>query len=210
MEERQKVRVRVRVRRKKPRSKKHFVLGGILLVLFLASSILSVVGYQTYNARYHNDLSLAQTGIQHLQKAEAFMTTWSQKPLDIQLTGQAKQEFTSALKTFSLLNTDLQSLPELAVQVPVYGTRLSAARHLVPLAITLSQAGVSGCDILNTLTTGLHDPLTPQGHGITLSELAMVSQDTQTLRSVLTLVSSLEIEILGIYDRYTSAYFTGR
>ena len=96
------------------------------------------------------------------------------------------------------------------MQVPVYGTRLSAARHLVPLAMTLSQAGVSGCDILHTLTTGLHDPLTPQGHGITLSELAMVSQDTQTLRSVLTLVSSLEIEILGIYDRYTSAYFTGR
>ena len=189
MEERQKVRVRVRVRRKKRRSKKRFVLGCILLVLFLSSSVLSVVGYQTYNARYHNDLSLAQTGIQHLQKAEAFMTTWSQESLDTQLTGQAKQEFTSALKNFSLVNVDLQSLPELAQQVPVYGARLSAARHLVPLAMTLSQAGVSACDILNTLTTGLHDPLTPQGHGITLSEFATVSQDAQTLRSALTLAT---------------------
>lgn len=117
------------------------------------------------------------------------MTTWSQESLDTQLTGQAKQEFTSALKNFSLVNVDLQSLPELAQQVPVYGARLSAARHLVPLAMTLSQAGVSACDILNTLTTGLHDPLTPQGHGITLSEFATVSQDAQTLRSALTLAT---------------------
>src|SRR6266487_2381549 len=184
-EEKQKVRVRVRVRHKKCSSKKHYVLGGILLFLFLASSILSVVGYQTYNTRYHNDLSLAQAGIQHLQKAETLMTTWSQKPLDAQITAQAKQEFVSALKTFSMLNTDLQSLPVYARQVPVYGTRVSAAQHLAPLAITLSQAGVAGSDILNTLATELHDPLTPQDRGITQSDFTRVSQDIKEVKLAL-------------------------
>jgi len=187
-EDRQLVRVRVRVRRKKRRSKWRYVLAGILLLLFLAGSIFSLVGYQmyqTYGTRYHNDLSLAQTGIQHLQKAETLMATWPQKPLDPQLTRQTKDEFASALGTFSLLNGDLKSLPEFARQIPVYGVRLSAALHVVPLAITLSQAGVVGCDILNTLVTGLHDPLTPQGHGITRSDLGVVAQDVKELKFAL-------------------------
>jgi hypothetical protein len=184
-EEKQKVRVRVRVRHKKSRSKKHYVLGGILLFLFLASSILSVVGYQTYNTRYHNDLSLAQAGIQHLQKAQTLMTTWSQKPLDVQITAQAKQEFVSALKTFSMLNTDLQSLPVYARQVPVYGTRVSAALHLASLASALSQAGVGGSDILNILMTELHAPLASQGHGLTLSDLTMITGDIKQVKLAL-------------------------
>src|SRR5438874_11890084 len=155
---------------------KHYVLGGILLFLFLASSILSVVGYQTYNTRYHNDLSLAQAGIQHLQKAETLMATWSQEPLDAQITAQAKQEFASALKTFSMLNTDLQSLPVYARQVPVYGTRVSAALHIAPLVITLSQAGVAGSDIVKTLATELYHPLTPQHPGVTQSGLTSVAE----------------------------------
>ena len=175
----------IRVRRRKPRSKKRFVFIGMLLFLFLVSSVSSLVGYLMYNtyaARYHTDFSLAQTGVQHLQKAEALLTTWPQKPLDAQLTGQAKYEFTSALKTFSSLNNDLKSLPAYARQVPVYGARLSAALHLVSLAIALSQAGVAGSDILNILDTGLHDPLAPQGHGITQSDLVVVSQDVEELR----------------------------
>src|SRR6266480_6648004 len=57
--------------------------------------------------------------------------------------------------------------------------------HVVPLAITLSQAGVAGSDILKTLVTGLHDPLTPQRHGITVSDLAVVTQDVKELRFAL-------------------------
>src|SRR2546421_193049 len=63
----------IRVRRRKPRSKKRFVLIGMLLFLFLVGSVASLVGYlvyNTYTARYHTDLSLAQAGMQHLQKAE--------------------------------------------------------------------------------------------------------------------------------------------
>ena len=178
----------IRVRRRKPRSKKRFVLIGMVLFLFLVGSVASLVGYlvyNTYTARYHTDLSLAQAGMQNLQKAEVLLTTWLQKPLDVQLTGQAKYEFASALKTFSLLNGDLQSLPAYARQVPVYGARLSAALHLVPLAITLSQSGVAGSDILNTFVIGLHNPLAAQGRGITQSNLVVVAQDVKELRFAL-------------------------
>src|SRR6266581_3952458 len=176
----------IRVRRKKRRPVKRYVLTGLLLFLFLASSISSVIGYlvyQTSEARYHNDLSLAQTGIQHLQKAEAFLTTLSQRPLDPQLSHQAAGEFVSAFKNFSLLNSDLRALPGLIKQIPGYGERLNAALRLAPLIMTLSQAGVKGCDILNTLATGLHDPLTPQAQGITASDLALVTQDVKELKA---------------------------
>lgn len=182
----------IRVRRRKRKPKKHYMLIGILLFLFLAGSVSSVAGYlvyHTYDARYHTDLSLAQTGMQHLQKAETLIAAWSQRPIDTQLTNQAAGEFGSAIKTFGQLNSDLKSLPEFIEQIPVYGGRLRTALRLVPLAITLSQAGVTGCDILNTLVTGLHDPLTPQGHGITLSDLAVVTQDVKELRSALALAT---------------------
>jgi len=142
-----------------------------------------------YNARYQTDLSLAQTGVQHLQKAESLLGTWSHQPLDAQASSQAKQEFAAALKTFDALNNDIQSIPGIAGQVPVYGTRLSAAQHLVPLAITLAQAGVAGSDLLNILASGLHDPLTSQGSGITRSGLAVVTRNVKELNSALVLAA---------------------
>jgi len=182
----------IRVPSKKRGSKKRYVLIGVLLFLVLTGLSSSVAGflmYRTYDARYHTDLSLAQTGIQHLQKAEALFATWSNRPLDTQLTSRAEIEFGSAFKTFDLLNSDLRSLPEIIKQIPSYGTRLTAALHLVPLAITLSQAGATGCNILNTLGVGLHDPLTAQGHGITLSDLAVVNQDVQKLKTSLAIAT---------------------
>jgi Protein of unknown function (DUF4012) len=182
----------MRVPSKKRGSKKPYVLIGILLLLVLAASISSVAGllmYHTYDARYHTDLSLAQTGIEHLQKAETLLTTWSNRPFDTRLTSRAEIEFGSASKTFGQLNSDLQSLPEIIEQIPSYGNRLTAALHLVPLAITLSQAGATGCNILNTLGVGLHDPLTAQGHGITLSDLAVVNQDLQKLKTSLAIAT---------------------
>ncbi len=178
----------IRVQSKKRRPKKRDVLIGMLLLLVLLGTGSSVAGfmmYHAYNARYHTDLSLAQTGTQHLQKAEALLGTWSKRPLDTQLTGQAEIEFASAFKTFGQLNSDLRSLPEMIKQIPSYGTPLNAALHLVPLAMTLSQAGTTGCTILHILGTGLRDPLTPQGRGITLSDLTVVTQDVQKLKASL-------------------------
>jgi Protein of unknown function (DUF4012) len=210
---------RIQVRRRKRGSKKRYVLIGMLVLLVLMSTGSSVAGflmYHTYNARYHTDLSLAQTGTQHLQKAEALLGTWSKRPLDTQLTSQAEIEFASAFKTFGQLNNDLRSLPGFIKQIPSYGTRLNAALHLVPLAITLSQAGTTGCNILHILGTGLRDPLTPQGHGITLSDLAVVTQDVQKLKASLAMatqqVSQLQpgdMQVDARIPRLVSAFHKG-
>src|SRR5215470_11228878 len=115
------------VQPRKHKPKRHYVFIGILLFLFLAGSISSALGYllyHTYDARYQRDLSLAQAGIQHLQKAEALLAAWRQKVLDPQFGSQGESEFATALKNFSLLNSDLTALPAFAKQVPVYGARL--------------------------------------------------------------------------------------
>ncbi|HEX6110266.1 MAG TPA: DUF4012 domain-containing protein, partial [Ktedonobacteraceae bacterium] len=183
---------RIPVQRRKRRPKRRYVLLGLLLFLFLAGSILSVVGdlmYQTYYPRYQTDLSFARTGVQHLQKAESLLATWPKKPLDTQITNQAEIEFASAFKNFELLHNDLAALPGLVKQVPVYGARLNSALRLVPLAMTLSQAGITGCSILSTLATGLHDPLSPKAHGITQTDLAVVNQGVKELQSALQLAT---------------------
>jgi hypothetical protein len=183
---------RIPVRGNKRLPKRRYVLISVLLLLFLASTISPVVGYliyRSYDARYQTDLSLAQTGTQHMQKAETLLATVPQRLLDTQITNQAEGEFTLASRSFNLLNNDLKALPGFIEQVPVYDARLDSALRLVPLAMTLSRAGVTGCSILNTLMTGLHDPLTPQGHGITQSDLATVNHGVKELKSALQLVT---------------------
>jgi Protein of unknown function (DUF4012) len=180
----------VQHRKRPPRGRNVLII--VLLFLFLASSFDSAAGilvYRAYHARYQTDLSLAQTGIRHLQKAEALFAAWPQRVLDTQLTKQAETEFASAFKDFGLLNRDLTALPAFVKQVPVYGARLDSALRLVPLAMTLSQAGVTGCRMLNTLVTGLRDPLTAQGGGITPSDLASVSQDVKELKYALVIAT---------------------
>jgi hypothetical protein len=64
--------MRLRHRKRKPR--KPYILIGVLLLLILAGSVASVGGYlayQSYIPRYHDDLLLAQSGVQHLQKARS-------------------------------------------------------------------------------------------------------------------------------------------
>src|ERR1700693_1218797 len=169
----------IAVQRRKRPPKRRYVLLGILLFLFLAGSISSVLGYP----RFQTDLSFAQNGMQHLQKAESLLATWSKRPSDTQITNQAEIEFAAAFMNFERLNNDLAASPGLVKQVPVFGARLNSALRLVPLAMTLSQAGVTGFSILNTLATGLHNPLSPQAHGITQSDLDVVNQDVKELKS---------------------------
>jgi hypothetical protein len=183
-------RIPAQCRKRQPRRRK--LLIGVLLFLCLASTISPVVGYliyHTYDTRYRIDLSLAQTGTQHLQKAESLLATWSKRPLDTKIPNQAQIEFAAAFKHFEQLNNDLAALPGFIKQVPEYGARLNSALRLVSLAMTLSQAGVTGCSILNTLETGLRDPWNPQSHGITQTDLTVVNQDVKKLENAFALVA---------------------
>jgi len=133
--------------------------------------------------------------MQHLQEAETLVAGLLQNPFDAHRVSQAQQEFTSALQTLTQLNSDLNSVPGFATLLPVYGTRLNAALHLVPLAIALSQAGRAGCDILNLLITRLHDPLNPQVPGITAADLTEITSDIQLISSAFAVARSLAEQV---------------
>jgi hypothetical protein len=156
-----------------------------LLLCIIGSGIAAVVGYQTYNRQYHNDLALAQEGIKHLQTALSLMQGLSKNPLDAPTVGHAQQEFSAAYTVFARLNTDLQSLPGVGTIVPVYGSRLSAARHLAPLAVEVSQAGLLGCDMFSLIIDRFHDPLS-SGHGLTQADLAVIGKDIHQLEAIFT------------------------
>src|SRR5215469_9231862 len=56
-------------KREKSRLKKFYIIACCLLLLLVVGSGFSFHLYQTYSATYHNDVSLAKTGAQHLQNA---------------------------------------------------------------------------------------------------------------------------------------------
>jgi hypothetical protein len=187
LEGREQARVRVRVRRRKRKSKKPHII--MLVILFICLGA-SAVGAVVSSIRYSSDLSIAQAGLEHLQKAEALFVASPQNLLDAHAVDQAQQEFASAVNSFVQLNDDLKLLPGFTTLTPAYSPRLNAARHLVPLAIALSQAGVTGCDILKLLTARLHDPLSSQTGGITLSGLSSIANDVQQIQSEMAIAIS--------------------
>jgi Protein of unknown function (DUF4012) len=170
---------RIKVRRKKQKPKRPYVLLVFLLLLFftVVGSVLAAVGYEVYTPQYHRDLSLAQQGEQHLQKAESLLLTMQQNPFNDQVVSQTQQEFTAAETNFAQLNTSLNSLPGVSTSIPVYGTRLSTALHLASLALGISQAGVAGCKLVNILLTKLHGSLQTTQQGLLMSDMASIDQN---------------------------------
>jgi hypothetical protein len=154
-----------------------------LLLSCVAASVFSIFGYQMYNASYRHSLNIAQQGMQHLRKAETLLGTLLQHPFDARTVQEAQHEFTAASSVFNQLNDRLKSLPGISTLIPVYGARLSAALHLVPLAIGISQAGVAGCNILDLLITRFHDPLGGKGQELTSADFAIIIQNFKQIKT---------------------------
>lgn len=142
------------------------------------------VGYQVYSVKYHSVLSLAQTGAKNLESALTLMKTLPKNPLDAQTLSQAQHEFSTASTAFVQLNTELNLLPEISTYIPVYGNRLSTALSLVPLAIEVSQAGVTSCDALGLIISRFHDPLNSK-QGLTIEDIHVIEQDFQRLKGMI-------------------------
>lgn len=176
---------------KKRKSKKFYFIIVTLTLACVLGAGLSVVGYQmyqTYGGLYHRDLSLAQVGMQHLRKAETFVKTLSKNPLDAQNVSQARQEFATSSAAFVRVNNDLKSLPGIGTSIPVYGTRLSAALHVLPIAIEASQTGITGCDVLSLIISRLHNTLNAQAQGITMTDFTSIEADFQRIKAALILI----------------------
>ncbi len=181
-------RVQLKRRRSKRRSKKVYLLIAILLCVFMSGSVFGVVEYLAYDGMYHRDVALAGTGMQHLQKAEALLAALPKNPLDASHVSQAQHEFASGLMALVKLNSDLKSLPGSLTSLPVFGSRLHAALHLVPLAITLAQAGMTGCALLNLFILRFHNPLNVQGQGLTQADITLIGNDLRQIKSSLDVV----------------------
>src|SRR5438128_12637265 len=79
---------RVRVRRRSRRKSKKPLM--ILVILLIASCGASAIGFVASSIRYSSDLSIAQVGLEHLQKAEALFAVSPQNLLDAHTVEQAQ------------------------------------------------------------------------------------------------------------------------
>jgi uncharacterized protein DUF4012 len=147
-------------------------------------------GYQQYSGNYLRDLSLAQVGMQHLRTAETLLKMLPKNPFDAQSVSQAQHEFAASLAAFVQVDNDLKSLPGISTSIPVYGARLSAALHVLPIAIEVSQTGITGCNTLNLIISRFHNPLNAQAQGITMADFTAIEKDFQQIKAALTLIGN--------------------
>jgi serine/threonine protein kinase len=162
-------------KRRKRKARKFFPAHIVFLLVFVIGSGVAIGGYQTYDARYQKEVALAEVGIKHLQTALSLMQAWSQKPFDAPSVTPARQEFVTASAAFAQLDTDLQSFSGAGTLIPGNGTRLSAALHIVPVAMKVSQAGVSSCDALNFILSRFYAPFNTS-KGLTAADLTAISK----------------------------------
>jgi serine/threonine protein kinase len=163
-------------RRRRRRARSLFLVALLFLLSSLIGSSLVFAGYQIYHAKYQSEVTLAQTGTQHLQAALYLMEAWSKNPLAASSVTNAQQEFASASAVFTQLNTDLHASPGIASLIPGYTARLNAAFRVIPIALEISQGGIAGCDALNVILSRFHEPF-DAGSGITLADLTEVKRD---------------------------------
>jgi hypothetical protein len=180
------------------KTKRLYFVATPLLLMLLAGSILSAFTYKSYKASYASAMNTAQQAEQHLRNAESLLLALSKNPFDASSVQQAQQQFSGAASNFTQLQASLQSLPGIATSIPVYGSRLNAAQHLVPLALDLSQAGITGCTIMETLISAFHDPLKAHGSGLTQANLNSIKQDFQQVQQLIN-------ESIGQADQLTPA-----
>lgn len=176
------------VAHKKRKRKKLYIFAAVFMLICLAGSGLSLVEYQKYSTDYRQDLSLAEEGLQNLRLAEALLKTLPQNPFNSSAISQAQKDFTSASTEFNLVNASLSSLPGIITLIPNYGSRLSAALHVLPIAMEVSHAGVLGCSVLSLVISRFHDPLNTKAQGLTMADFSLVEVDFQQIKTLLNLV----------------------
>ncbi len=170
------------------------IAGLALLLCGIFSGAL--IGYQTSVTQYHQDMSLANDGVQHLQRVETLVKGMAQHPFDMHGIENMHTEFVGAESDFSRLQSNMQMIPEASTYLPVYGGKLHAAFALVPAALDASHAGVIGCNVLQTVLPLVQNPLNSKGQGLTPAEMASVETNAQqvvtSLSQALNLLSQVK------------------
>ena len=155
------------------------VLIACLALLLCSIFSVALIGYHTSVTQYHQDMSLANDGVQHLQRVEMLAKGMAQHPFDMHSIESMHTEFVGAESDFSHLQSNMQMIPGASTYLPVYGEKLRAAFTLVPAALDASQAGVIGCSLLQTLLPHFQNPLNSKGQGLTPAEMASIETNVQ-------------------------------
>lgn len=182
---------RVRRVRKNRKSRKKYLLL-TLCVLFLLAGIattLSLFLYQTGSATYNRSLIQAKDGVQQLRTAEKLLAQLQHNPFDVQAVGQARLAFVGAEKNFAQLQVTMQTIPGISTLVPVYGARIAAASHLVPLALAATQAGMAACDLLTVLIARFHDPLNAHQGGLTMADFSVIDTQAAKIKAAFAIIT---------------------
>src|SRR5256885_6376652 len=175
------IRKKRRLPARKRIARKFFQAVPVLLLVCILGSVVGTAGYQTYSATYQHEMSLAQSGLSHLQTAVSLIESWSKNTFNASPVLRAQHEFATAYTDLAQLDSDLQSYAGVAPLIPGLGPRFSAALHVVPLAMKLSQAGIAGCDALKLIVTRFHEPLSI-GSGLSIADLAVIGNDLHQVK----------------------------
>src|SRR5258708_5333611 len=173
---------------KRQKINKSYLITGVLVFLLFCTLSSAFLGIEA-RSTYHTDMSLAKEGIQHLRTGLTLVEGLSHNPFDAHAVQNAQHEFTSALPIFVQLNNDLKFLPGISTSIPGYGTRISGALHLMPIAIEASQTGIVSCNLMNLLIARFHDPLNAKKQGLTIQDFAIVNQDFRQIKTTLNLIT---------------------
>lgn len=160
-----------------------------VLAIILCASVAPIIHlYQGFAGQYASAMSLAQGGAQHLENAITMLKTLPNNPFDTHTISQSQNEFASAGADFNLLDQQLHSLPGISTSAPVVGTRLSAALHVLPVAVEASQLGGSFCSIAGFLISKFHNPLDTHNGGLSLKDYNNLVEQFHQIKDKLELI----------------------
>ncbi len=164
------------------KNRKALLIAGLCLLVF--SIISGVIGYPALTGRYREDMTQAQTGAQKLKEGIALLRTLPARPFDTRAVSTAQRDFGDAFTIFSRLSDDLNRVPDVLTLAPGVGARLSAAKHLLPLALDAAQAGLAGCMVISSLAGRLQNPLNKNA-GLSMSGMAGLGRNLQVIKTAL-------------------------
>ncbi len=173
---------------KERRVSKKIVLCVTAIIMCASEVALVILLYHELAGLYGSYMSLAQGGAQHLENAITMIKTLQNNPFNGHTITQSQNEFASAGTDFNLLDQQLQSLPGISSSAPVVGTRLSAALHVLPVAVEASQLGGSFCSIAGFLISKFHNPLDTHSGGLSLKDYNNLAEQFHQIKDKLELI----------------------
>jgi hypothetical protein len=147
-----------------------------LITLLALLPVLTLAGYLTFAEQYQREKTLGSAAEEHLHTALNLFSIWSKQPFELAPVRQAEQEFRTSGILMSQVESDLRALPGLAAQIPGLGTQLAVASDLVEAAQGISQAGVAGSQMLETLLPSFTNPLSGHGQSLTMDNFRQINQ----------------------------------